>query len=82
MEKGKDMVQVRICELVEKNDLKIVSKPYVIKGKFIVQYVKGEWKYKVEKYKQETVDEDIPIDYTKNYNKYKNTYHSNKRIFL
>ena len=65
------MVQVRICELVEKNDLKIVSKPYVIKGKFIVQYVKGEWKYKVEKYKQETVDEDIPIDYTKNYNKYK-----------
>lgn len=69
------MVHVRICDLIDKKDLNLVSKPYTIKGKFIIQYVKGEWKYKVEKYKQETVDEDIPIDYTKNYNKYKNTYH-------
>lgn len=68
------MVHVIIKEVVDKEDLKLKVSPYTIKGRVLLQYIKDEWKYKIDKYDHEHLDEDTPIDYTLNFKKYRDTY--------
>ncbi|MDD6241212.1 MAG: GNAT family N-acetyltransferase [Eubacteriales bacterium] len=66
------MINVRITELLNKDDLKLATRPYTIKGRMQVRYYNGRWSYKIIEYKNKSLD-DAPIDeydydkYSKNY---------------
>lgn len=68
------MINVRITELQNKDDLKLATKPYKVKGRMKVTFHDGKWTYKFIDFKpvnQYTDEHPVP-EY--DYDKYSQTY--------
>ena len=68
------MVNVRICELKKKEDLKLATHHNMVKGRVKVSFLNGTWSHRVLEFKPESYyeDESEPIDY--DYDRYSKNY--------
>lgn len=66
------MINIRITELQNPDDLKIPTEPYMVRGRVKISYINETWTSEVIEFKKVIKDEVQPMDY--DYDKYSKNY--------